>query len=124
MAKSGEKYMISATNRPFVLPVGPRCICLVLNEHTIRYPRHSVILNNFWSRSNTLGQYQSNFDFILDHRRQRIFKCLINYYCIIPGSIMAPLFTAMSLYGSMTIVYIPCAIITLWLPVIFEVFVY
>ena len=37
---------------------------------------------------------------------------------------MAPLFTAISLYDTVTIVYIPCAVITFWLPVIFEGFVY
>ena len=35
---------------------------------------------------------------------------------------MAPLCTAISLYG--TIVYIPCAVITLCVPVIVEGFVY
>ena len=50
--------------------------------------------------SNSLGQYQSIFDFILGHRRHRMFIFLINYYCIITGSIMTPLFTAISLCGS------------------------
>ena len=39
-------------------------------------------------------------------------------------TIITPLFIAISLYGTVTIVYIPCAVIMFWLPVIFEGFVY
>ena len=70
------------------MPVEPQHMCLVLYDG----PRAKSISRVFskWSTSKGIGQYQCNFDFILDHRRQtlsyfrsNINRCLQKYHKLV-----------------------------------------
>ena len=59
------------------MPVEPR---LVLYDGTKSISR----VFSMWSRSKSIGQYQCNFEFILDHRRQTLsyFRSTLIYICL------------------------------------------
>ena len=50
------------------MPVEPQYMCLVLYDGTKSISR----IFSKWLRSKGIGQYQCNFDLILDHRRQTL----------------------------------------------------
>ena len=58
------------------MPVEPQYMCLVLYDGTKSISR----VFSKWSRSKSVGQYQCNDDFILDHRTQTLsyFRSNIN----------------------------------------------
>ena len=58
------------------MQVEPQYMCLVLYDGTKAISR----IFSKWSRSKSIGQYQCNFGFILDHRRQTLsyFRSNIN----------------------------------------------
>ena len=52
------------------MPFEPQYMCLVLYDGTRTKSIYTVFSK--WSRSKSIGQYQCNFDFILDHRIQTL----------------------------------------------------